>query len=117
MSDIRTARVLGSRVNALLAALSNQPDGERLCHGRMHILSVVGPIERPMLLEWLDASSGPPSADVCRSFVLMRRSAPNLALAYVKTYAKVSGVPEADILSWRPIVTAAHLAEGAPMAT
>jgi hypothetical protein len=65
-------------------------------------------------VDWLDARSGDPAADVCRSYVLIKHSAPELAAAYVDAYAAAGGKSGEIILSWLPFVAAARLAEGVP---
>ena len=66
------------------------PEGE-LCHGDFHPLNIIGPIGQEVLVDWLDATRGDPAAYVCRSFVLMRHWAPEVAGAYVEAYAGGSG--------------------------
>jgi hypothetical protein len=63
-------------------------------------------------LGWPDATRGDSSADVCRSFVLIRPVAPEVAAAYVETYADVGGETRERVYRWLPFVAAARLAEG-----
>ena len=67
-----------------------------------------------MVVDWLDASRGDPAADVCRSYVLMKPSYPELASAYLAIYSELSGVGKERILRGLPFVAAARLAEGVP---
>ena len=113
-AHIRRATILGEATQArLLGDLAARPDGDRLCHGDFHLSNILGPIDRPILLDWLDACSGDPAADVCRSYVLMKKSTPEIASAYVAQYAAIGGKSVSEILSWLPLVAAARLAEGA----
>jgi hypothetical protein len=96
----------------LLAKLQALPEGDRLCHGDFHLSNILGPLSRPKLIDWLDASSGVPAADVCRSYILLGHSEPEIASAYVEAYIGVSGETRANIFEWLPIVAAARLAEG-----
>jgi Ser/Thr protein kinase RdoA (MazF antagonist) len=98
----------------LLSGLTQLPDDDRLCHGDFHPWNVLGALERPMVIDWLDARSGSPLADVCRSCVLLHHFDPQMAAAYVEAYAAVSGTAPADILAWRPFIAAARLCEGVP---
>lgn len=67
-THIRRAAILGEVAQArLLADLRTCPDGDRLCHGDFHMSNILGPIDRPILLDWMDACSGDPAADVCRA--------------------------------------------------
>lgn len=90
------------------------PDGDRLCHGDFHPHNILGPPGGETLIDWLDASRGNPAGDVCRSYVLLRPIAPELASAYVDAYSQVSGKRRETILNWLPTVAAARLAEGVP---
>jgi hypothetical protein len=74
----------------------------------------MGPLGREVLIDGLDASRGEPAADVCRSYVLLRPAAPDMASAYIDAYSQVSGKSCSAILNWLPFVAAARLAEGVP---
>jgi Ser/Thr protein kinase RdoA (MazF antagonist) len=114
-ADITTAGILGRvRQDALLDSLARMPDGDRLCHGDFHPLNILGPPGRAIIVDWPNASCGDPAADVCRSYVLIRHSAPEVATAYVEAYAAVSGRSAHEIQAWLPIIAAARLAEGVP---
>ena len=96
----------------LLEGLSALPDGDRLCHGDFHPFNIIGLPGQTMVIDWLDASTGHPAADICRSFVILMRAVPELAENYVDRYAALSGIAKADILAWLPFVAAARLTEG-----
>ena len=114
-ANIQRASILGeSRQTSLLAGLAKMPDGDCLCHGDFHPHNIMGSLGREVLIDWLDASQGESAADVCRSYVLLRPVAPEMASAYVDAYAQVSGKSRSAILDWLPFVAAARLAEGVP---
>ncbi|MGO1076466.1 phosphotransferase family protein [Inquilinus sp. CA228] len=98
----------------LLHGLDALPEGDRLCHGDFHPWNILGAPGREVVVDWLDACTGDPAADVCRSYVLIRPVAPDLAMAYVETYAAAAGESRDRILAWLPFVAAARLAEGVP---
>jgi aminoglycoside phosphotransferase (APT) family kinase protein len=100
--------------NHLLTRLREMPDGNRLCHGDFHPWNILGDMRNPVVIDWLDTTRGDPLADVCRSYVLMRPSAPELALSYVETYCAMAGGASQDVLRWLPFVAAARLAENVP---
>ena len=102
------------RKGRLLAQLAALPDGDRLCHGDFHPWNVLGTPEHATVIDWLDATSGVPSADVCRSYVLMAHVSVPLAETYVETYAKLSGLDVNEVWRWRAVVAGARLAEGVP---
>ena len=54
----------------------------------------------------------PPAADACRSYLLLRLYAADLAEPYLDAYGRAGGVPRAPILAWLPYLAAARLAEG-----
>src|SRR5215471_10254672 len=62
-----------------LTRLANMPEGDRLCHGDFHPINVLGEISRPVVIDWPDACSGDPAADVCRSYLLLRLHAADIA--------------------------------------
>lgn len=113
--NVERATILGeARRNKLLRGLAMMPDGERLCHGDFHPLNIMGPDGSELIVDWADASQGQPAADVCRSYVLIRRSFPDLASAYVDAYVEISGESRGGILGWLPFVAAARLTEDVP---
>jgi len=101
----------------LLSQLDALPDGDRLCHGDFHPWNIHGEAGEVMILDWLDACAGPPAADVCRSYVLIHHVDPATASDYVDAYARLTGLPTADIMAWLPPIAAARLAEGVPAET
>jgi aminoglycoside phosphotransferase (APT) family kinase protein len=98
----------------LLDALAALPGGDRICHGDFHPYNLLGTPERAMVVDWLDASSGPPAADVARSHLLIGARLPELADAYLAVYGAVSGLRRDDILVWMPVLAAARLVENVP---
>ncbi|KRA43231.1 hypothetical protein ASD80_08245 [Devosia sp. Root635] len=112
-TNIGRAPGLGEAVRKrLLDALLERPQGDRLCHGDVHPWNILGPPDQPMVVDWLDACSGPAEADICRSYVLMKPQAPHLAEAYLAASETRGLACRGDVLSWAPLVAAARLAEG-----
>lgn len=99
------------RLREKLAAL---PDGNRLCHGDFHPFNLIGAPGKAVVVDWPDATSGPPAADACRSYLLMLQGAPQFADPYLDRYTAASGLARADILAWLPILAAARLCENVP---
>ena len=100
-----------ARRQALLRGLAEMSDGDRLCHGDFHPINVLGETAQPVSIDWPDARQGDPAADACRSYLLMKLHAENLAGPYLDAYCGVSGLPRQAILGWLPYVAAARLAE------
>jgi Phosphotransferase enzyme family len=113
--NIQLAEALsGMQKERLLAGLAAQPEGDRLCHGDFHPFNILGARGQEVIVDWPSASCGDPLADVCRSYVLLKPSFPELASHYVEVYAEMSGASRDRIFSWLPFVSAARLAEGVP---
>ena len=53
-----------------LQTLERLPQGDRLCHGDFHIANVLGTADRPVAIDWPNASRGDPIADVAHTNVL-----------------------------------------------
>jgi hypothetical protein len=51
-------------------------------------------------------------ADVCRTYLLLRRAMPDRATDYVEAYASLTGCGVNAILAWLPPIAAARLTEG-----
>jgi Ser/Thr protein kinase RdoA (MazF antagonist) len=102
------------RKQILLGRLADMPDGDRLCHGDFHPINVLGPNSQPMVIDWPDASCGDPAADVCRSYLLLKLHAEDIAEPYLDAYCNIANTPRAKILDWLPYVAAARLAEDVP---
>ena len=71
----------------LLGRLADMPDGDRLCHGDFHPVNVLGQNSLPMVIDWPDVCRGDPAADVCRSYLLLKLHAEDIAEPYLNAYA------------------------------
>ena len=98
----------------LLGRLADMQDGDRLCHGDFHPINVLGQNSLPMVIDWPDACRGDPAADVCRSYLLLKLHAADIAEPYLDAYCNVTNMRRASILDWLPYVAAARLAEDVP---
>ena len=114
-SRIAAAAELGPTTKThLLTTLSALPDGDRLCHGDFHPWNIHGDPETATIVDWLDATAGPPEADACRSYLLFHQYDPGVARLYLTAFSAAAGTPEANILDWLPIMAAARLVELPP---
>lgn len=93
----------------LFERLKALPDGDRICHGDFHPFNIVGAPDSAMVIDWLDAASGPPAADVARSYMLIAAAAEDLAVGYIAAYAAAAEIDPAEIMAWVPVVAAARL--------
>jgi len=114
-TNIAHTRLLDEpRMQILLGRLADMPDGDRLCHGDFHPINVLGQSLLPMVIDWPDACCGDPAADVCRSYLLLKLHAEDIAEPYLDAYCNINNMPRASILDWLPYVAAARLAEDVP---
>lgn len=97
-----------SRLAALLDGL---PDGYALCHNDFHPLNIIGPPGEAGIVDWLDAASGDPAADACRTWLILQLYSPAHARAYLHAYATATGTGAEAIMAWLPVVAGARLAE------
>lgn len=102
------------RKQDLLAGIADMPDGDRLCHGDFHPMNILGEASQPVIIDWPDARRGDPAADVCRSYLLMKLHAAEIAMPYLDAYCRASGMARQTVLGWLPYVAAAKFAEDIP---
>jgi len=114
-ADISRASLLTDEDRtASMRRLEALPDGDRLCHGDFHPANVLGSREAPFIVDWVDASCGPPEADACRTYLLALHNFPEFTAPYLDAYAARSGVATPKILAWLPVLAAARLSENVP---
>lgn len=107
----RAKRLEETRKPILLSRLANMPEGDRLCHGDFHPINVLGEASQPIVIDWPDACAGDPAADACRSYLLLKLHAEEIADPYLDAYCRISSVPREKIIDWLRYVAAARLAE------
>lgn len=98
----------------VLQRLAALPDGDRLCHGDFHPANVIGSFEAPVIVDWPDACSGPPAADVGRSYLLLLHNLPAMAEPYLAAYERHWDLSRKAVLDWLPVLAAARLSENVP---
>lgn len=123
---------------ACLQALAGMPEGNQLCHGDFHPLNILMTANGPIVIDWVDATSGAPLADVARTAVLLhgieaRMVQPKkpgivergwvwiqrLALraynrAYLQRYFELCPGGETEYRRWCPIIAAGRMSEDIP---
>jgi Ser/Thr protein kinase RdoA (MazF antagonist) len=110
--NIAATRLLDERQKRnLLDGIEDMPDGDRLCHGDFHPMNILGEASQPVIIDWPDARRGDTAADVCRSHLLMKLHAAEIATTYLDAYCLRAGMSRQAVLSWLPYVAAARLAE------
>ncbi len=124
---LRTGLLTPDLKEAALRLLESLPAGDRLCHGDFHPENVLMTEKGPVVIDWIDATTGHPLADVARSSLLMAMSplsdgAPlRLVLrlgrdqfhgAYIRHYFRHCPDDRRDLNAWRVVNAAARLDEG-----
>ncbi len=112
----------------LLSILEAQRDGTGLCHGDLHLENLLGTPPDPTVIDWTAATSGPPAADVARTWVILqfgeppgtapgviRRLAPLLRRSVISQYVTTYRATRPDSLErlheWRILQAAARMGE------
>lgn len=126
---IRQAGALPARLrSAVLAALAVMPGGDRICHGDFHPGNVLLTAKGEVVIDWIDATSGNPLADVARTTIILLGAAESNQIArlfmkafvrlfhrvYLRSYFSLRPGGEHEYRHWLPIVAAARLSEGMP---
>jgi aminoglycoside phosphotransferase (APT) family kinase protein len=107
----RAPNISEARRRSLLAKQADLADGDRLCHGDFHPLNVLGDAATPMIIDWPDATCGDPAADCCRSYLILKLHAQDLAEPYLDAHRRLGSASRDRILAWLPSIAAARLAE------
>ncbi|MFA6107155.1 MAG: phosphotransferase [Candidatus Latescibacterota bacterium] len=123
-SRIRRGSVLGpAEQEAALTALVRLDRGDRLCHGDFHPGNVLVADQGPVIIDWIDAASGSPAADLGRTVLLFEgaiatsqasEGMPALMRQYRDAYLEGYGAdhgPAATWRAWMPVLAAARLDE------
>jgi len=115
--------------NQILARLDALPDGDRLCHMDFHPDNVMQTSRGWVIIDWMNALSGPALADVARSSVILKVSGPppgapgglmltlGSRLAYFVYSREIRAqlrFEERDLQAWMLPVAAARLVENIP---
>jgi len=112
----------------ILDYLDSLPEGNQLCHGDFHPDNVMVSFRVAVVVDWMNATSGDPAADVARTSLLLRDAAlpPGTAgikaklldilrsrfySAYLREYLKISSLTVQQVEAWTLPVAAARLAE------
>ena len=100
---------LKEKINLLLIEVHNKRDS--LCHGDFHPLNVIYDGNKHWIIDWVDATSGNPLADACRSYIIFKQFINQAAEAYLSTFCNEANVEKDDVLKWLPIVAVVRLEE------
>jgi Ser/Thr protein kinase RdoA (MazF antagonist) len=112
----------------ILGSMSRLDDGTAVCHGDLHPDNVVHAPGAVRVIDWVDAVSGSPVADVARTLIVLegatcheqtamdrgvfRSVMKRLAEAYLARYLELSPIDPQTLEDWLVPVAAARLCEG-----
>lgn len=113
---------------AVRSRLDDLPPGDALCHGDLHPGNVLLGPGGPTIVDWLDAGSGHPAADVARTSLLLRfgghdegRVAATLRRAFRRWYLRAVSdelaLSRETVRAWELPVAAARVTEDVPEAS
>jgi aminoglycoside phosphotransferase (APT) family kinase protein len=110
----QTEFLSAARKEMLLSHLAEMPEGDRLCHGDFHPKNVLGASSQPIVIDWPDACHGDPAADACRSYLLLKHNAEEIAEPYLDAWCRTTGIVRGKVTAWLPHIAAARLVEDVP---
>jgi aminoglycoside phosphotransferase (APT) family kinase protein len=127
-TDIRHGPASIALKEAVTAHLHTLPDGDQLLHGDYHVGNVMLTSAGMHIIDWAKAARGSPAADAVRTELLFRFGmGPSDPLTnmwrdwaarfHLRRYLAVSGVMEAEMAAWRPVVATAWLRARDPVRT
>jgi thiamine kinase len=80
MADrIATSLAGDEAIRTAQARLAMLPDGDRLCHGDLHLGNVIADAGRWTIVDWARATTGTPACDAARTRLLIRFGASHFA--------------------------------------
>lgn len=120
---------LGERAKNILKRFEGLPEGYRLCHNDFHQENIIFSHRGPVLIDWAEALSGHPYADVVHALLVQERPVPVpgkpnasclytrlhnrhrrwFSSLYVKEYCKLTGASQKEISKWILPVSAARM--------
>ncbi|GAA0471523.1 aminoglycoside phosphotransferase family protein [Alkalibacillus silvisoli] len=113
--QIKSAHQLTDQQNErLLEQLQSMPSDNKLCHGDFHLFNLINSNDEITIIDWVDASSGNPLADACRTYLLYSQASMDLAEMYLHMYCEKSGLNNEEVLDWLLIIAGARLEEKLP---
>jgi aminoglycoside phosphotransferase (APT) family kinase protein len=117
MKDIQKNYILGTNKltqtdkEKLLNKMEKSTYENKLCHGDFHILNLIQTSNDIKIIDWVNANSGTPNADICRTYLLYKIHMENIADIYLETYCNIKKVDKLEVLSWLSIIAGARLGE------
>lgn len=95
----------------LIKQLHKMKYEQRLCHGDFHLFNIIQSKDGQVVIDWVDATSGDPRADVYRTYLLYLQHSESMADLYLQQYCQKSELEREEIMQWAPIIAGARLSE------
>lgn len=96
----------------LLTRLDSMPKHIKLCHNSYEPKNIIINDEGTYVINWGSARQGNASADVAKTYLLLKLNHPEIADKYLDRYCTQSGTSKRYVQAWLPIVAAAQLDKG-----
>lgn len=96
----------------LLTRLDSMPKHIKLCHNSYEPKNIIINDEGTYVINWGSARQGNASADVAKTYLLLKLNHPEIADKYLDRYCLQSGTSKRYVQAWLPIVAAAQLDKG-----
>jgi Predicted aminoglycoside phosphotransferase len=110
---IRNSQYLDETIKESLLTLLAQLNSEAdfLCHGDFHPNNVLYDGFKYWIIDWVDAASGNPYADACRTYLIFLQYLKRSSGIYLKAFCRQSKSKPEDVLVWLPVIATARLRE------
>lgn len=109
INNTRLEEPIKTDLLSLLARLDNGSDN--LCHGDFHPYNILYDGAKHWIIDWVDATTGNPLADACRTYLIFKQYLSRSAGIYLRAFCKEASSKQDDVLAWLPIIAAARLNE------
>lgn len=96
----------------LLTRLDSMPKHIKLCHNSFEPKNIIINDEGTYVINWGSARQGNASADIAKTYLLLKLHKPEIADQYLDRYCMKSGTSKRYVQAWLPIVAAAQLDKG-----
>jgi len=94
--------------------LEGMPKHNKLCHGDFNLTNVIiTPDGTPYILDWAHATQGNASADVARTYLILRLNGEDeIATKYLNLFCLLTKTEVKYVQKWMPIVAASQSVKG-----
>ena len=107
--QIKSLKIDEIRKYELLTRLDSMPKHIKLCHNSFEPKNVIINDSGVYVVNWGHARQGNASADVAKTYLLLKLHNEKLADPYLESYCRRSGTSKRYVQAWLPIVAAAQL--------